>query len=213
MQHTCSQLAYMEEASLIDRVKAGERDLFERLITPYARGMYILAYSVLRDRHEAEDASQESVLKALIRLDQLRHNASFKGWLMQIVLNESRMRRRRSSRHTCSLDEDRNSAEGQWPVLPEPADSRDNPEQALDRKERQSAMHRAYNNLPDKYQTILRLRCAESFSLSTIGAMLDLSIPAVKTRLHRARLLLRTQLCLVLHTREAKAERMERPSM
>lgn len=202
MQERYRTLSQIEEDVLIDRVKAGERELFERLIAPYARKMYFLAYSILRNQQEAEDAVQEGTLKALMRLDQLRCSSSFKGWLMQIVVNEARMRNRHTSRLTvCSLDEEHETTEGQRSILPEPVDYRENPEQALERKEMRSAVQDAYDDLPSKYRTVLRLRCTEDLSLSEIGAILDLGMPAVKTRLHRARLHLREQLIPVLRAR------------
>lgn len=195
-----NDLRITEEDVLINRVKAGHSELFEQLLAPYQRKMYLLAYSVLRDQQEAEDAVQESSMKAFMRLDQLRCNASFKCWLMQTTINEARMRRRHTSRHTFySLDEESKGSLDQRSVVPEPVDRSENPEQALERKEMQSAVHGAFNDLPSKYRVILGLRCTEGLSLSEIGAVLNLGMPAVKTRLHRARLHLRKELIPILH--------------
>ncbi len=195
MNETHSEPSLIDEDALIKRVKAGESDLFEQLLEPYARKMYVLAYSVLHNEYDAEDIVQESALKAFLYLDRLRSSAAFKCWLLQITINEARMRKRHARRYPCSsIDEEgRGSADGSS-ALPELVDCRENPEQALKRKEVEAAVDRAYADLPCKYQKVLRLRCEENRSISEIGRALQLGIPAVKTRLHRARLHLRKQL-------------------
>jgi RNA polymerase sigma-70 factor (ECF subfamily) len=184
-----------EEDELIGRIKAGDSQLFELLLGPYARKMYALAYSILRNDHDAEEAVQESALKAFTRLNQLRSSSSFKCWLFQITVNEARMRRRRARLCRCSsLDDEQISAPDGSAVAVQFADQRENPEQAARRKQLEAAIDDACNELPSKYQKILRMRCVENLSLSEIGGELSLGIPAVKTQLHRARLRLRTQL-------------------
>ena len=199
MLETCGSRSSIDEGILIARVKAGESELFRQLIDPYARKMYVLAYSVLRNQHDAEDVVQESTLKAFMRLDQLRSSAAFKCWLLQITINEARMRRRHARLYPCiSIDDDPEQSWGESSVLPELVDGRENPVQAMERTEMAAAIDRAWNDLPRKYRNVLQLRCAEDLNLSEIGGALKLGIPAVKTRLHRARLHLRKRLVPVV---------------
>src|SRR5271169_5323695 len=79
-----------DEAELIARVLAGERDLFHELVLPYERSVYFAAYSVLRNEHDAEDVAQEAVLKALKNLASFRGDAKFGTWLVSIAVNEAR---------------------------------------------------------------------------------------------------------------------------
>lgn len=199
MHETQREPLLIDEDTLIKRVKAGETDVFEQLLEPYARKMYVLAYSILHNEHDAEDIVQESALKAFLHLDRLRSSAAFKCWVLQITINHARMRKRHARRYpTSSIDEEgRGSAEGSS-RLPALVDCRENPEQALERKELEIAVDRACGDLPRKYQKILRLRCEKDWSISEIGRSLQLGRPAVKTRLHRARLQLRKQLVPVL---------------
>ncbi len=213
MDETRSEPFALDEDALINRVKAGESQLFEQLLEPYARKMYVLAYSVLRNEHDAEDVVQESTLKAFFRLHQLRSSSAFKCWLLQITINEARMRKRHVRRYPCSsIDEGgRGSVEGAS-ALPGLVDCRENPEQTLERKELEAAVDRACGDLPRKYQKVLRLRCAEDLSISEIGRALQLGIPAVKTQLHRARLHLRKQLVTVLPADQNDLAACMRPS-
>ena len=82
------------EAYLIARIKAGDRSLFYELIQPYQRTVYAAAYSVLGNPTDAEDAAQEAFLKALTHIGQFRSEAKFSTWLVQITLNEARLRLR-----------------------------------------------------------------------------------------------------------------------
>jgi RNA polymerase sigma-70 factor, ECF subfamily len=199
MHEVLREACLINEHELINRVKAGERELFGQLLDPYARKMYILAYSILRSGQDAEDVVQESSLKALTRLSQLRSSSSFKCWLLQITVNEARMRKRYARLHPLlSIDDVQKGLHDEAPVVPQFADNRENPEQALNRKELEAAFDHACNNLSPKYQKIFHLHWQEELSNREIGKTLKLGMPAVKTQVHRARLHLRKQLASVL---------------
>ena len=196
------------EDELIDRVKAGDAELFGHLLDPHARRMFALAYSILRNEQDAEEAVQESALKAFTRLNQLRASSSFRCWLLQITINEARMRRRRARLCRCSsLDDEQGNDHDRPGIAVQFADQRENPEQAARRKQLEAAINDACNELPSKYQKILRMRCVENLSVAEIGGELSLGIPAVKTQLHRARRRLRTQLVPFLSPTVAIAPR------
>src|SRR5579862_9227518 len=83
------------EDALIRRVQNGERDVFYEVVQPNERRLYAAAFSILRNSHDAEDAAQEAILKALKNIRQFRFEARFSTWLIQITINEARMRRRK----------------------------------------------------------------------------------------------------------------------
>jgi RNA polymerase sigma-70 factor (ECF subfamily) len=196
MNESCDRTPLKDdEHELINRVKAGENELFSQLLDPHAGRMYALAYSILRNNHDAEEAVQESALKAFTRLGQLRSSSSFKCWLLQITINEARMRKRHARLHpVLSIDEEQKNTQRGPGIVAQLVDHRENPEQALRRREFEAAIDHACGDLAPKYQRILLLRCKEDLTNPEICRTLNLGIPAVKTQLHRARLHLREQL-------------------
>ncbi len=91
--------AARDEAALIARITAGEKTLCHELIRPYEHMVYLAAYSVLRNPADAEEVAQETLLKALTKLRQLRAGDRFKGWVLQIAFNEARKRRPKDHKH------------------------------------------------------------------------------------------------------------------
>jgi RNA polymerase sigma-70 factor (ECF subfamily) len=192
----------MDEATLIERVRAGDKSLFLDLIRPYERAIYLLAYSVLKNEADAEETAQETILKAFQHLDQLRSNTSFKSWLLHIAMNEARMRRRKSHGHLYeSLDEGlQDSDEGV--IMPrQVADWREIPSEALEQKELRTQLNRAIYDLPDHYRQIFLLRDVQHLSEKEAADILGVSVAAAKIRLHRARLQLREKLTPVFKKR------------
>lgn len=199
MHQMLGQARLTNEHQLISRLKAGEREVFGRLLDPYAHRMYVLAYSILHDAQDAEEVVQESSLKAFTRINQLRSSSSFKCWLLQITINEARMRKRHARLHPMlSIDEMQKDLHDESRIVPQFADDCENPEQALRRKELETAFDHACNDLPPKYHKIMQLHFEGDLSNPEIGRTLKLGTPAVKTQLHRARLHLREQLASVL---------------
>ncbi len=197
-----SEQTSCEELSLITRVKAGETERFLDLVRPYERSIYLLAYSVLKNKEDAEDAAQETVFKAFEHLDQLRSEAMFKSWLLQIAMNEARMRLRRDRRHLYeSLDEGvQDSKEGD--IMPRQfADWREIPSEALENTELRQKLQEALDSLPAHYRQVFLLRDVEHMSEKEAADVLCITISAVKTRLHRARLQLREKLTPVFKKR------------
>ena len=90
-----STVPTLSEQALIERIKAGESELFYQLVEPYQRAVFSAAYSVLANEADAEDAAQEAFLKAYAHLDQFRGECKFSTWLVQIAVNEARMWRRK----------------------------------------------------------------------------------------------------------------------
>ena len=189
-----------EEAALIARITGGEKALFHELIRPYERAVYMAAYSVLRNPADAEEVAQETLLKALVNLHQLRADDKFKGWLLQIAYNEARMRLRKDHRNLYEPLEKEGNTETEF-MPREFADWRDLPSEVLEKKEVRQAVARALLTLSDKYRQVFVLRDVEHLSVEETARVLGISKPAVKTQLLRARLQMRELLAPVFRRR------------
>src|SRR5579872_106181 len=135
------------EPGLIERVKAGESELFYRLIEPYQRAVFVAAYSVLANEADAEEVAQEAFLKAYSRLHQFRGECKFSTWLVQIVVNEARMKRRKDRKVLYdSIDEGYQDESGDYFPI-DYADWREIPSEALAKNELKEALSRAIASL------------------------------------------------------------------
>jgi len=190
------------EATLIERIRKGEKELFHELIQPYERSVYLSAYSILRNQSDAEEVAQEALLKAFAHLDQLRSTDKFKAWLLLIAVNEARMRRRKEHQHLFESLEEQTMETEEGDFMPRQfADWREIPSDILERKEIRTAVQNALNTLPEKYRDVFILRDMQHLTVTETAQVLRLTIPAVKTQLHRARLQMREQLAPVFGKR------------
>ena len=182
------------EPDLIERVKAGESELFFLLIEPYQRAVYAAAFSVLGNEADAEDAAQESFLKAYAKLDQFRAECKFSTWLIQIAVNEARMRRRKERKPLYeSIDEGYGEDFGDY--FPRDfADWREIPSEALAQKQLKEALSRAVASLKPIYREVFILRDVQGLNIRETAEALGLNEPLVRTRLLRARLQMRDAL-------------------
>jgi RNA polymerase sigma-70 factor (ECF subfamily) len=182
--------AHEVEADLIRRVQAGEKELFYDLVRPYERRVYSAALAILRNEAEAEDIAQEAILKALMHIGQFRSEAKFSTWLTQITVNEALMRRRKQHYEIMEPIGERQDEEGNYTPR-DFADWREIPSEALERKEMREKLAAALNTLKQQYREVFVLRDVEQFSIEETAGMLGISQASVKTRLLRARLMLR----------------------
>jgi len=187
---------YMDrnEAELIRRVSGGEKEAFYELVQPYERTVYTAAMSILNNQADAEEVAQEAVLKAFSNLSRFRGEAKFSTWLVQITINEARLKLRKDRRNLYeSVDEPRSDEEGDY-FPKDYADWREVPSEALQRKELRDALKRAMAALPQKYREVLVLRDIQHLSIEETSQVLGISAGNVKTRLLRARLQMRDAL-------------------
>src|SRR5262249_13464371 len=139
-------------------------------------------------------AAQEAVLKAYKYLARFRQESKFSTWLIQIVINESRMKLRKDRRQLYdSLDECQHTDEGDY-IPTDFADSREIPSEALEQSELREALNKALESLPEKYRTVLVLRDVQQMSIAETAKALGISEENVKTRTSRARLQMRDRL-------------------
>ena len=184
------QAGTSHELELIDRVQRGENSLFYELVRPYERRVFAAAMAILRNESDAEDVAQEAMLKALRAIRQFRADARFSTWLIQITVNEALMRRRKDRNHVIEAIDDRRDEESDYAPR-DFADWREIPSEALERKEVRQRLAQALASLDRKYREVFVLRDMEQLNIQETAAALGISIASVKTRLLRARLMLR----------------------
>jgi RNA polymerase sigma-70 factor (ECF subfamily) len=178
------------EQGLIERVRDGEHEAFYHLIRPYERRLYAAAFVILRNEADAEDCVQEAVLKAFKNIRQFRAEAKFSTWLIQITVNEACMRRRREHADILEPIENRKDEEGSYTPR-DFADWREIPSEALERQEVREKLGEALRSLGQIYREVFVLRDMEQLSIEETAKALGISTASVKTRLLRARLMLR----------------------
>jgi RNA polymerase sigma-70 factor, ECF subfamily len=182
------------ERELMQRIRNGETDLFYELIRPYERAVFLSAASILGNDADAEEVAQEALLKAFKNLARFREESKFSTWLIQIAINESRMKLRKDRRHLYeSIDNDQVTDEGEY-IPKDFADWREIPSDALQRAELRDALNKALAGLPEKYRTVLILRDVQQLSIAETARMLGITEENVKTRTSRARLQMRDAL-------------------
>jgi RNA polymerase sigma-70 factor (ECF subfamily) len=182
------------EQDLISRVQRGESELFYELVRPYERRVYAAALAILRNEADAEDAAQEAMLKAFANIRQFRQEARFSTWLIQVTVNEALMRRRRQRTVIMEPIDDRggNNKNDEQSYTPRDfADWREIPSETLERKEVRQKLTEALATLDRKYREVFVLRDVEHMNIQETAEALGISIASVKTRLLRARLMLR----------------------
>jgi len=180
------------EEELIRRIRDGEHELFYELIRPYERRVYSAAFAILRNEADAEDAAQEAVLKAFTHIRQFRAEARFSTWLIQIAVNEARMRRRKEHAEIMEAIDNRANQDEEGSYVPRDfADWREIPSETLERKEVRQKLMEALATLAEKYSQVFVLRDVQHMSIEETAKILGISTASVKTRLLRARLMLR----------------------
>jgi RNA polymerase sigma-70 factor (ECF subfamily) len=181
------------EESLIAAILSGDPQRFHDLIRPYERTVYMMALSYMKNEADAEDVAQEAFIRAFRNLASFRAEARFSTWLISITLNEARTRLRRSATTaTQSLDETGEDGASVSPALLR--DWREIPSDTLERQEIRDMLGRAVEDLPNIYRQVFLLRDVEELSINETAATLNIGVPLVKVRLHRARLMLQKQL-------------------
>jgi len=183
------------DTALVERALARDGEAFREIMRRYNRRLYRVARSVLADDAEAEDVVQETYVRAFMHLDTFRGEARLSTWLTRIALNEAigRVRHRRPTVGVEHLDRLRD--QGDTRVIALPTAHRDaDPEAAAARAEVRRLLERAVDRLPGPFRTVFVLRDMEEMSVEETASQLGLRPETVKTRLHRARRLLRQAL-------------------
>src|SRR5262249_19483286 len=173
------------EVELMERVLTGETDLFYDLIRPYERAVFLAATSILGNEADGEEEAQEAMLKAFRNLGRFRRESKFSTWLIQIAINEAKMKLRKDRRHLYeSIEGGHQNDDGDY-IPADFADWREIPSEALERAELRQALQKALASLPEKYRTVLILRDVQHLSIAETAEALGITEENVKTRTSR----------------------------
>src|SRR6185437_8346512 len=181
------------DVALVERVRSGDISAYDELVRKYERQLFRIAQHITQNREDAEDVMQDAFLKAYEKLDQFQGNSKFYTWLVRIAVNESLMRlRKRRTGKMVSIDEDVQTDEGSMPR--DLADWSPDPESLYGQSEMGEILKKVIQGLPQGFRVVFVLRDVEGLSTEETAETLGLSVPAVKSRLLRARLQLRERL-------------------
>ena len=185
----------LTDEEIVDRVRAGDRALFELILRRHNERIYRTVRSILRDEAEVEDAMQQAYVDAFAHLGDFAGRARFSTWLTRIAVHEALARKRRQR------------PEGELMTnVPDPNRS---PEQRTQDAETQKLLVTAIDELPEHFRTVFVLRAVQGLSVEETAETLDLNTETVKTRLHRARGLL--QKAILARTEPALARALPFP--
>lgn len=183
-----------DHASLLDRARAGDHDAFRAIMTRGNQRLFRVARSILRDDSEAEDVLQESYLRAFRAIADFRGDADVMTWLTRIVVNEARGRLR-SRRPTVEIDAVERAQEAGATIIAFPLPGgTETPETAAESIHLRRMIEAAIDDLPEPFRLTFILRDVHGCDTSETAAALDIGEATVKTRLHRARRLMRAAL-------------------
>jgi RNA polymerase sigma-70 factor, ECF subfamily len=197
------ELSVRDEAQMIASVLSGDTEQYHDLIRPYEHSVYRMALSFMKNESDAEDVAQESFLNAFRNLADFRGQAKFSTWLISITLNEARGRlRRKGLVRMDSIDQTPEEGGHVSPALLR--DWREVPSEALERKEIREMLQEAIGGLAPIYREVVLLRDVEELSVEETANALTISVASVKTRLHRARIMLQKVLAPQLRSTNPK---------
>ena len=187
-----SRIAKEDEHLLVAAAKKGDTSAFEELVSRYERKIFRVTMNITRNQQDAEDAMQDAFLKAYAHLKDFSGDSRFYTWLVRIAANEALMRLRKRRPNVVSLDE---PVESEDDLLPrEVEDWGPSPLDRFAQTEMRGILENAIDALDPDFRTVFVLRDIEELSTEETAKALNISVPAVKSRLLRARLKLREKL-------------------
>jgi len=183
--HSFKPQHFDDDSHLVERARQGDIGAFESLIEPYLEKLFKSIWKITRNREDAEDSMQETLLKAFTHLDQFRGASRFSTWLITIGVNQALMSLRSKRKNIVPIDDNESSSTAPpSSYLPEP---RLNPEQRYRNTEWAEVLDRVIQTLPSPFRTVFELRYVHELSNEQAAMALGISIAAVKTRALRAR--------------------------
>jgi RNA polymerase sigma-70 factor (ECF subfamily) len=182
----------VDDAALVARAQGGDTGAFDTLVERYADKVHRLTYKVLRHEEDAEDALQDAFLSAYRNLPRFKGESTFSTWLYRVAMNAALMRLRKRREGMVSIEQPSDREDSR--VTLQLADWAKTPPDAVVNDELRQALERAVDLLPEELSKVFLLREVEGLSNGEVADILELSIPAVKSRLHRARVALRDSL-------------------
>jgi len=198
----------LSDSDVVRRVRAGEIALFEVLMRRHNQRVYRTARAVVKDEAEVEDIMQQAYINAFTHLHQFEDRSEFSTWLTRIVLNEAFARRQKRQRAASSAP---HAGDEGGAMMERMQSSQPDPERQAYAEELRRVLEYAVDELPDNYRAVFMLRDVEGLSTSETGAGLGLGEEAVKTRLHRARAMVRRSVSARIGALSSEAFQFQAP--
>ena len=184
----------LEEALVLD-FQGGDLDAYDKIAAIYQKKIYGLSFNLTRNQMDAQDVTQEVLLTLFRKIHTFQGKSAFSSWVYRITLNASYMKLRSKKKEpNVSIDELMPSFNGAGFQQEKIQDWSENTESLLFTNETRDVISKAIDLLPEKEKVVFLLRDVEGLSTEKTGEILDLTVPVVKSRLHRARLFLRKKL-------------------
>lgn len=192
MQKATGNSEMASDSSLVDALRKGDSSCFGELIERYGEKVHNLALRITRNQEDTEEILQDVFVTVFHKIDKFEGKSAFSSWLYRVTVNTAFMKlRKRKQNASVSLEEVSPGVRETW--VGKSSDSSDM-NYISSRHELREALERAISKLPEEYRVIFLLRDVDGLSNQEVGGILDLSVPAVKSRLHRSRLMLRKRL-------------------
>jgi RNA polymerase sigma factor (sigma-70 family) len=182
--------ATLSDLEVVERVRSGEKGLYEVLMRRHNQTLYRAVHSYLKDMDDVQDAMQEAYVKAYSKLDQFKGDAAFATWLVRIGIHEALQALRKQ--RTLHIHADPDVRAEHLTRLPDTGQM--NPEQSTIREEHRKLLEQAVDHLPEDYRAVYMLREVEEMSVAEVAQALGISGPNVKVRLHRAKSMVKDSL-------------------
>jgi len=183
------------EEALVKDFQAGDLDAYDKIVELYQKRIYALSFNLMRNQMDAQDVAQEVLLTLFKKIHTFQGKSAFSSWVYRITLNSSYMKLRSKKKEPkISIDELLPSFNSTGFQQEKIQDWSENTESLLFTNETREIINKAVGLLPEKEKVVFLLRDVEGLSTEKVSEVLDLTIPAVKSRLHRARLFLRKKL-------------------
>jgi len=184
-----------QDEILVRDMKAGNTEAFDRIFELYQRKIYALAFNMTRNQMDAQDITQDVLLTIFRKIDTFQGKSAFSSWVYRITLNATYMKlRTKKKEQYVELDETLPSFNHAGFQNEKVSDWSKSTDSLLFSNETKEVIEKAVDLLPEKEKVVFILRDVEGLSTEKVGDILDLTVPAIKSRLHRARLFLRKKL-------------------
>jgi RNA polymerase sigma-70 factor (ECF subfamily) len=200
------EMIHHDDASLVTRLKQRDRRALEDVVRQHGPKLYAVARQFMRNDHDAEEVLQDALVQVWKKIDTFEGRSAFPSWLYRITANAALMTLRKHKRHAADVSMDAVETDAPGAALGL-RDERELPLAALQRTELGAVVQSAIEQLAEPYRTTVLLSDVEECSLQEIAALTNVSVPAVKSRLHRGRLALRKTLLPFLRGDDEGAKR------
>jgi RNA polymerase sigma-70 factor (ECF subfamily) len=187
-----AQLRTFPDDALVRLAQGGDTRAFDELVQRYQDRVYRLCFKILRHEDDAAEALQDAFLSAYRGIGNFKAESTFSTWLYRVATNASLMKYRRRRDNLVSLEQSQSQNDDAEPLQLQ--DWSRQPHEELDDRETRQVMEEGVQRLPEELRTVFVLRDVQELSNAEVAGILDLSVAAVKSRLHRARLALRDRL-------------------